>query len=36
MVKRSIEKKRQEETEKQLHVIVIEKNLFKGFTTKGV
>ena len=36
MVKRSREKKKQEETEKQHHVNVTENNLFKRFTTKGV
>ena len=36
MFKRSRGKKLQEETEKQLHVIVTEKNLFKGFTTERV
>ena len=36
MIKRSREKKQQEETEKQQHVIVTENNLFKGFTTEGV
>ena len=29
-------KKQQEETEKQQHVIVPEKNLLKSFTTKGI
>ena len=36
MVKNSREKKQQEETEKQQHIIVTENSLFKGFTTKGV
>ena len=36
MVKNSRGKKQQEETEKQQHVIVTEKNLFKGFTTESV
>ena len=36
MVKRSSEKKQQGETEKQQHNIVLENNLFKGFTTEGV
>ena len=36
MVKRNREKKQQEETEKQQHVIVIEKTLFIGFPIKGV
>ena len=29
-------KKRKKETEKQQYIIVIENNLFKGFTTEGV
>ena len=36
MVKNSREKKQQEETEKQQHVIVTENKLFKGFTAEGV
>ena len=36
MVKRSRGKKLQEVTEKQQHVIVTGKNLFKGFITEGV
>ena len=36
MVKRSRGKDQQEETEKQEHVIVTEKKLFKGFTTEGI
>ena len=36
MVKRSRGKKKQQETEKQQHVIVLENNLFKDFTTKVV
>ena len=36
MVKRSRGKKQQKETEKQQHVIVTEKNCFKGFTTEDV
>ena len=35
MVKRSRGKEQQEETEKQQHVIVTEKNLIEGFTTIG-
>ena len=34
MIKRSIGKKQQKETEKQQHVVVREDNLFKGFTTE--
>ena len=36
MLKRSRGKKQWKETEKQQHVIVIENNLFKEFTTEGV
>ena len=35
-VKRSKEKKQQQETEKQQYAIVLENSLFKDFTTKGV
>ena len=36
MVERSREKKKQEETEKQQHVIATENYLFKGFSTESV
>ena len=35
MVKRSREKKTQEEREKQQYVIVTENDLFRGFTTEN-
>ena len=36
MFKNSRGKKQQKETEKQQHIIVTEKTLFKGFTTKDI